>query len=112
MADTNDTADDTRDTHDATRGGNTPDDKQAVVFKREISLGNIILILSVLASVGAGLFEGGMIRASLEGGIERERLLREVEITNIHRDLAALTGDVKEIRVLILAARDGGRQRP
>lgn len=103
MPDTNEIKNDTKDTI-GTEPRAIPLAK-GTVFKPEIRLDNVLVILTMLGAVGAGVFEGGMIRQSLESGLVMERSMRESEITAMHRDIDTLAGDVREIRTLILATR-------
>lgn len=79
-------------------------------IKREVSLGNVLLLLGMLGSVGAGIWEGAAIRTTLADGIDLERAIRENEIKSINSQLAntaaQLDGmrlDIRELRNVTMA---------
>ncbi len=69
---------------------------------RQISLGNLLLMLGMAGSIGAGLYEGGAIRATLENGIDAERQLRVSDIAGLNQRITELRVDVAEVRTLII----------
>lgn len=81
------------------------EDMKTTFIKREISLGNVLLFVGMLGTLAAGVWQGGMIRASLEDGIKAERTLRETEMTSINTRLTDLGSDVRELRGIIIAER-------
>jgi hypothetical protein len=92
--------------HPATR------DKKPVWFawiKREMSLGNLLMILTMFAAIGSGLFEGGMIRATLENGINAERSLREAENQGIENQLTIMSSDIRDLRNFVMDVRKGDK---
>ena len=84
---------------------NTSPEPRAAVIKKEISLGNVLLLIGMLGTLAAGVWQGGMIRASLEDGIRAERTLRESEMGSISVRLSDLGNDVRELRAVIIAQR-------
>ena len=84
---------------------NTSPEPRAAVIKKEISLGNVLLLIGMLGTLAAGVWQGGMIRASLEDGIRAERTLRESEMSSINVRLSDLGNDVRELRTVIIAQR-------
>ena len=84
---------------------NTSPEPSAAVIKKEISLGNVLLLIGMLGTLAAGVWQGGMIRASLEDGILAERTLRESEMGSINIRLSDLGNDVRELRTVIIAQR-------
>ena len=91
----------------------TTDDTEAIsryadvvrepLLKREISLGNILLMLGMLASIGAGLYEGGALRQALSDGIASEQRERETAIHDVTDRIVSVQQDIRELRGLILA---------
>jgi hypothetical protein len=79
---------------------------------REVSLGNVLLLVGMLGSVLAGVWQGGMIRASLESGITAERELRGEEtralnerITQVSAAVQDVRTDVRDVRNLVLKSK-------
>lgn len=64
----------------------------------EISLGNALNMITVVLAVGAGIFEGGMIRSTLEDGIRSEQALRETEIKGLSDRISEVGTDVRDLR--------------
>lgn len=85
-----------------------PDNVSKIPFyKAELTLGNLLLLIGMMGAVGAGVWQGGAIRASLEEGLKAEHNLREVEMTSIHTDIASLGRDIRELRTYFIAERVG-----
>lgn len=75
---------------------------------REVSLGHVLSLLGMLSAIGAGIWQGGMIRATLEDSISAEREMRRVESVALAGRIDGLTVDVRELRTELHVA--GRRQ--
>ena len=77
-------------------------DYKPPVWIKEVSLGNLLLFVSILGAIGAGVWEGGMIRATLQDSIESERELRRADTVMLVGRLDALQSDMREMRSRML----------
>lgn len=70
----------------------------------DVSLGNLLLLLGMLGTLGAGIYEGGRIQQALADGVATESGLREADTRalNLRIDaIASSLGDVKaDLRTL------------
>jgi hypothetical protein len=76
-------------------------------FTPEISFGNVMILVGVLGTIGAGVWQGGMIRATLEAGIAAERELRIAEADALGARINTMQGDIREIRGLVMRQQNG-----
>lgn len=72
------------------------------VWIKEVSLGNFLLLLSILGAIAAGIWEGGMIRATLQDSIETERDLRRADTAMLVGRLDLLQSDMREVRARLM----------
>lgn len=74
-------------------------------FRSEVTLGNLLIILGMMGTLGAGIWQGGMIRATMEDGIRSERDMRQVEMTALVGRVDGVQNDVRELRAVVLRGR-------
>jgi hypothetical protein len=71
-------------------------------MKMEMSLGNLALLGGIAASIAAGIWQGGAIRATLESAIAAEKETRAVEIRQITGRLDDMRADMRELRAVVM----------
>ncbi len=81
-------------------------------IKREVSVGNLLLVLGMVGAIGAGIWEGGMLRQSMADSVRLESEIRIAEAKFTNDRLIGLANrvsevglDVRELRALIVAGR-------
>lgn len=92
-------------THD---GPVTGDDDNSPVITMHISLGNLLIMCSMIGAVITGVYEGGAIRATLEASITTEREIRAEQNANVIGQLAGLRQDIDGIRLVLMNRRPMG----
>ncbi len=72
------------------------------LVKLEISLGSILTTLSVVGGLVVAIWQGGMVRATLEDGIHAEHDMRVSEYSQLDRRIESMQNDIREMRVAIM----------
>jgi hypothetical protein len=90
-------------------GGSDNGGVRVPFIRREISVGNILLCLPMLGAIGAGIWEGGRIQATMQDGItqERDQRLASDTATNdriklVLTSMDELRKDVRELREYVM----------
>lgn len=73
---------------------------QSKWIKREVSIGNLLLLLGLFGAIASGVYEAGMIRATLEDGIHAEHDSRVANTASLDQRIDSLRDDVRELRAL------------
>lgn len=83
-------------------------------LRKEMSLGNLILILTTICGLGAAIWQGGAIRATMADGLDAEVRLRQSENLRTNDNIASLRAqvgevhaDMRELRAIILKGQAG-----
>lgn len=78
-------------------------------IKREVSLGNVLLLLGTLGAIAAGIYEGGAIRSSLADSVTQETAIRVAENKALNdrldvfgQSIENVRGDVRELRSYVM----------
>lgn len=67
-----------------------------------ITLGNMLTIVAILGSAGAGIYESGKIIAALQDGIANEREIRQADTQRLAERIISVGNDVHELRLYVM----------
>jgi hypothetical protein len=67
-----------------------------------ITLGNMLTIVAILASAGAGIYESGKIVTALQDGVANERETRQADTQRLAERITSVGNDVHELRLYVM----------
>lgn len=97
--------------HDATHDNVADETTTGSWVTREVSLGNVLLLIGMLGTALTGVWQAGEIRATLEDGIRAEREMRQSELAALANRVTDVQNDVREVRKLVMANRGYDRDK-
>lgn len=67
-----------------------------------MTLGNVFIVLSIFGAIGTGVYETGVIRATLQDGIQTEHDARQIEARHLEERINEVNTSVRELQRYVM----------